>query len=165
MTKPGQSQHGRVNRPSATARSDLPAIRSAVQPAVRRPRPARAVHRLGGPDRAHDRPRHHVRAGRQHLVQRERLPGVDVPTLRELGYDVVFANWRGVSVHKSLDDKSATALADLFAKLVKSAHWKKILDSRGWLDLYLAEAPYQAFIADETRQAKEILTELGLATQ
>ena len=33
------------------------------------------------------------------------------------------------------------------------------------LDLYLPEAPYQAFIADETRQAKEILTELGLATQ
>ena len=49
----------------------------------------------------------------------ERLPGVDTPTLRELGYDVVFANWRGVSVHKSLDDKSATALSDLFAKLVK----------------------------------------------
>jgi putative tricarboxylic transport membrane protein len=95
----------------------------------------------------------------------ERLPGVDVPTLRELGYDVVFANWRGVSVHKSLDDKSATALADLFAKLVKSAQWKKILSDRGWLDLYLPEQPYQAFIADETRQAKEILTELGIATQ
>ena len=77
----------------------------------------------------------------------------------------MFANWRGVSVHKSLDDKSANALADLFAKLVKSAQWKKILNDRGWLDLYLPEAPYQASIADETRQAKEILTELGLGTQ
>jgi putative tricarboxylic transport membrane protein len=37
----------------------------------------------------------------------ERLSGVDVPRLRELGYAVVFADWRGISVHKSLGDESA----------------------------------------------------------
>ncbi len=93
----------------------------------------------------------------------ERLPGLAVPTLRELGYDVVFANWRGVSVHKSLDEASAKALTELFARLVKTARWRKIMEDRGWLDLYLPEREYQAFIADETRLAKEILTELGLA--
>jgi putative tricarboxylic transport membrane protein len=45
-------------------------------------------------------------------------------------------------------------VADLFAKLVKSAHWKRILNDRGWLDLHLPEQPYQAFIADETHQAR-----------
>ena len=73
----------------------------------------------------------------------ERLPGVDAPTLRELGYDVVFANWRGVSVHKSLDNASANALANVFAKLVQAPHWKNILNDRGWLDLYLPEGPYR----------------------
>jgi len=106
-----------------------------------------------------------VEAGKLRIIavaSPERLPGVDAPTLKELGYDIVFANWRGVSVHKSLDDASANALADLFKKLVGTPRWKKILADRGWLDLYLAEKDYQAFIAEETRIAKEIIADLGI---
>lgn len=93
----------------------------------------------------------------------ERLPGLEAPTLKELGYDLVFANWRGVSVHKELGDAEAAAVADAMAALVGSARWQEILKERGWLDLYLPEAEYQAFIADETQAAREILTELGIA--
>ena len=95
----------------------------------------------------------------------ERLPGLEVPTLRELGYDIVFANWRGISVHRSLDEASARNIADVFAELVQTPHWREVVKQQGWLDLYLPETEYQAFIANETKQAKEILTELGLATQ
>ena len=95
----------------------------------------------------------------------ERLPGLDAPTLRELGYDVVFANWRGVSVHKSLGDAEVAVLAKLFADLVKTPKWHEVLKDRGWLDLYLPEAEYQAFIAKETAGAREILADLGIATQ
>ena len=69
----------------------------------------------------------------------ERLPGLEAPTLKELGYDVVFANWRGVSVHKSLDDAQAGAIATLIEAMVKSPKWHEILEDRGWLDLYLPE--------------------------
>jgi putative tricarboxylic transport membrane protein len=95
----------------------------------------------------------------------ERLPGLEAPTLKELGYDVVFANWRGVSVHKSLDDAQAGALAKFFEALVKTPTWQQILKDRGWLDLYLPETEYQAFIAGETAGAKEILADLGIAAQ
>ena len=107
-----------------------------------------------------------VEAGKLRIVAvaaPERLPGVDAPTLRELGHDIVFANWRGVSVHRSLDDASADALADLFRTMTGTPRWKKILQDRGWLDLFLAEKEYQAFIAEETRIAREILAELGIA--
>lgn len=93
----------------------------------------------------------------------ERLPGVDAPTLKELGYDLVFANWRGVSVHKDLPEDQAKLIADTLQTLVKSPRWHEILKERGWLDLYLPEAEYQAFIAEETATAKGILTELGIA--
>jgi putative tricarboxylic transport membrane protein len=93
----------------------------------------------------------------------ERLPGVDAPTLRELGHDIVFANWRGVSVHKNLDEGSAAALVDLFKRMTQTPRWKKIMADRGWLDLYLPEKEYQAFIAEETRIARDILAELGIA--
>lgn len=92
----------------------------------------------------------------------ERLPKLEVPTLRELGYDIVFANWRGVSVHPSLDAASVKTLTDFFATLVKSPRWRQLLAERGWLDLYQPEAEYQAFIRSETQLATELLVELGL---
>ena len=51
----------------------------------------------------------------------ERLEGIDAPTLKEEGIDLVFANWRGVSAHKSLTEEQLVALDEVFAKLVKSA--------------------------------------------
>lgn len=95
----------------------------------------------------------------------ERLPGLDVPTLRERGLDIVFANWRGAAVHPSLTDARAKVLAEFFAGLVRSARWQQIVRERGWLDLYLPEAEYQALIRRETEQATEILTELGMVNQ
>lgn len=94
----------------------------------------------------------------------ERLPGVEAPTLKELGFDLVFANWRGVSVHKDLDDAGAKEIADMVATMVKSQAWQKTLTERGWLDLYMPEEEYQAYIAEEEIHAREILKELGLAT-
>lgn len=95
----------------------------------------------------------------------ERLPGLEAPTLRELGYDVVFANWRGVSVHKELAEEDAARVAGMLETLSKSAAWQTILKNRGWIDLYLPEAEYQAFIAEETAGAREILSDLGLLGQ
>ena len=56
--------------------------------------------------------------GRAH---RNGVQGVDAPTLKEEGIDLVFANWRGVSAHKSLNEEQLEALDEVFAKLVKSA--------------------------------------------
>lgn len=92
----------------------------------------------------------------------ERLPGLDAPTLKELGYDLVFANWRGVSVHKDLPEAESQTIAATMETLVKSPRWQEIMTERGWLDLYLPEAEYQAFIAAETEAAREILADLGL---
>jgi putative tricarboxylic transport membrane protein len=106
-----------------------------------------------------------VEAGKMRLLAvaaPERLPGLEAPTLREMGYDIVFANWRGVSVHPSITDEQARELSGFFAKLVKSPRWQQIMKERGWLDLYMPEAEYQAFIKEETRQAREILSELGM---
>jgi putative tricarboxylic transport membrane protein len=95
----------------------------------------------------------------------DRLPGLEVPTLRELGLDLVFANWRGVSIHPGLAEPQAKVLADFFANLVRSPRWQQIVRERGWLDLYLPEAEYQAFIRHETEQATEILAELGMVNR
>jgi putative tricarboxylic transport membrane protein len=92
----------------------------------------------------------------------ERQPGVDAPTLRELGIDLVFANWRGVSAHKSLNEDQLKALDDVFAKLVKSDRWKQILADRGWLSMYLSRAEYTKYIKDNQASATAALQALGM---
>lgn len=107
-----------------------------------------------------------IEAGKMRLLAvaaPERLPGIEAPTLRELGYDIVFANWRGVSAHPSITEEQAKGLSEFFARLVKSPRWQQIMKDRGWLDLYMPEAEYQAFIKEEARLAREILSELGMA--
>ena len=93
----------------------------------------------------------------------ERIEGIDAPTLKEKGIDIVFSNWRGVSVHPSLTKEEVAAVGDLFAKLVKSPRWQQIIKDRGWRDLYLPADQYATFIKEEAAGATEILKELGLA--
>ena len=50
----------------------------------------------------------------------ERLKGIDAPTLKEKGIDVVVTNWRGVSAHPSLTKADLDKLSELFDKMVKS---------------------------------------------
>lgn len=91
-----------------------------------------------------------------------RLPGINAPTLKEEGIDLTFANWRGVSAHKSLNEQQLKALDEVFAKLVKSARWKEIMKQRGWLDMYLTRPEYAAYIKANQESATAALKALGM---
>ena len=67
----------------------------------------------------------------------QRLPGVDVPTFKEQGIDLVLTNWRSVFGAPGITDAQKKALGELVEKLVKSAAWKDILKQKGWDDAYL----------------------------
>ena len=92
----------------------------------------------------------------------ERVEGIDAPTLKEEGIDLVFANWRGISAHKSLTEEQLVALDEVFAKLVKSAKWQEILKEKGWLDMYLPRAEYAKYIDENQASATAALKALGM---
>jgi putative tricarboxylic transport membrane protein len=92
----------------------------------------------------------------------QRQKGVDAPTLKEEGIDHVFANWRGLSAHKSLNEEQLKALDEVFAKLVKSETWKKIVADRGWLEMYLPRAEYAAYIKNNQESATAALKSIGM---
>ncbi len=91
-----------------------------------------------------------------------RLPGIDAPTFTEEGVPLVFANWRGISAHKSLTEEQLKALDEVFAKLVKSARWQEILKQRGWLDMYKNRAEYTAYVKENQESATAALKALGM---
>jgi putative tricarboxylic transport membrane protein len=92
----------------------------------------------------------------------ERLPGINAPTLKEGGIDIEFANWRGVSGHKSLTDEQTKELTQVFKAMVEGPRWQAILKERGWLNLFKPGAEYEAFLKNEQSRASAMLGELGL---
>lgn len=91
-----------------------------------------------------------------------RLPGINAPTFTEEGVPLVFANWRGISAHKSLTEEQLKALDEVFAKLVKSERWKEVLKQRGWLDMYKNRPEYAAYIKENQESATAALKALGM---
>jgi putative tricarboxylic transport membrane protein len=95
----------------------------------------------------------------------ERLKGIDAPSLKEKGIDVVLTNWRGVSAHPSLSEAELDKMSDVFDKMVKSPTWKQILAEKGWNDLYLKRKEYAAFMREEEARVGAILKDLGMSAQ
>src|SRR5215207_2060121 len=77
----------------------------------------------------------------------QRLPGIDVPTFKEQGIDLVLTNWRSVFGAPGINDEQKKALADLVEKLVKSNAWKDILKQKGWDDAYMPADQFAKFLA------------------
>ena len=92
----------------------------------------------------------------------ERLPGIDVPTLKEQGVDVSLVNWRGLMAPPGLRDHDRQALSDAVAKVVQSPAWKNMLATRGWIDLYQPADQFAAFLKEDQARTTAVLKELGL---
>jgi putative tricarboxylic transport membrane protein len=92
----------------------------------------------------------------------ERVPGIDVPTLKEQGVNVELGNWRGVAAPPKLSNEQRQAYLTLIDKVVKSPTWKAQLDSNGWSSAYLAGDAFKTFIAEQTKSTTALLTSVGL---
>lgn len=109
----------------------------------------------------------HVESGRMRAIAlsgTERLPGVEVPTMREAGVDVVLYNWRGVWAPPGVPDDHRSQLAGLIDDMVKSESWKREADGRGWQMLYLPQVDFVPFLRTETASVANVLKQLGLAS-
>ncbi|MBR0652490.1 tripartite tricarboxylate transporter substrate binding protein [Roseomonas terrae] len=79
------------------------------------------------------------------VASAERIPShPDAPTLRELGYDVVIENMKGLSTPAGLPDEIAASLHDRFRQGMQGGAWKTFLDRTGAMDGYLDGPGFQA---------------------
>ena len=92
----------------------------------------------------------------------QRMPGIDVPTFKEQGIDLVITNWRSVMAPPGITDAQKKALGDVIEKMVKSAAWKDILKQKGWDDAYLAGDAFVKFLKDEQVRVNNVLKSVGL---
>lgn len=91
-----------------------------------------------------------------------RLPGIDAPSLKEAGLNVVVGNWRGIVGAPGMSDAGKAMWLERFAKMHESQAWKDILAKQGWEDAYLAGDDFVAFLGEEKTRIAEILKVAGL---
>jgi putative tricarboxylic transport membrane protein len=106
-----------------------------------------------------------VKAGKLRAIgvtSGERLPGLDVPTLREQGIDLVISNWRSVMAPPGISSDQRKVLIDLIEAMAKSPAWVEILKQKGWDDALLTGDAFASFLKEETARVTNVLKSVGL---
>jgi putative tricarboxylic transport membrane protein len=91
-----------------------------------------------------------------------RRPGIDVPTFKEQGVDMVLTNWRSVVAAPGISAEQKKVLADAVEKMVKSPAWQDILKQKGWDDAYIAGDAFADFLKKENVRVTGVLKSIGL---
>jgi putative tricarboxylic transport membrane protein len=94
----------------------------------------------------------HIAAGKMRAIgvtSEKRLPGINVPTLKEMGYDVVLGNWRGVYAGGEITKEQRAALTDLVVKATKTKSWQESLAKNNWTPALLSGKAFDDFVDNE----------------
>ena len=92
----------------------------------------------------------------------ERIPGVDAPTLKESGLDVVLQNWRMVAAAPGITAEQKAAISADIEKMVNSDAWKAALETKGWANTYLAGDAFAAQLDSDIASTSAVLKDIGL---
>lgn len=92
----------------------------------------------------------------------EPIEGVDAPTLKDSGIDVVLQNWRMIVAAPGItDEEQAKITADITAMATSKA-WQDALAKLGWADTFLTGEALNAELAKDIKATGAILRDIGL---
>lgn len=93
----------------------------------------------------------------------KKVTGVDAPTLKESGIDLVFINWRGVLAPPGISAQRRQEFIDLLTEMHASQQWKDELTEYDWTDAFMTGDEFGTFLKDQDARVATTLKELGLA--
>lgn len=87
-----------------------------------------------------------------------RIPGVEVPTTKELGLDVTLANWRGIYGPPDMPVEAVEFWQKALGTMVETPTWKQIAERSKFTTTFMIGDEFDAFLADTQKDV-----ETGLA--
>lgn len=91
-----------------------------------------------------------------------RLKGIDVPTLKEQGIDVVIGNWRGVYAAPGISAAERQALVDLVVKATKTKAWQEALAKNNWTPALLSGKAFEDFVDNDFASLRATMVKAGM---
>jgi putative tricarboxylic transport membrane protein len=91
-----------------------------------------------------------------------KLAGVNAPTLKESGVNVVIGNWRGLVGPPGMSAAGRANMVGMLDKMSKSKAWQETLKKQGWDNAYLSGDAFGGFLKEENVRIAAVLKEVGL---
>ena len=107
----------------------------------------------------------HIEAGKMRpigVTSQKRLPGINVPTMKEQGYDVVLGNWRGVYGAPGITAAQRKELTDAVVAATKSKTWQEALEKNKWTPAVIAGKEFDEFVEYEFASLRAIMHLSGM---
>ncbi len=91
-----------------------------------------------------------------------RIPGLkDVPTMKEMGYNVVSRSVRGVVAPAGISKQEEQVLVEMMRKVTQSKQWAEYAAKNMMTVNFLGGADYAKYLAEERERLSETLKALG----
>ncbi|NRF68555.1 tripartite tricarboxylate transporter substrate binding protein [Aquincola sp. S2] len=92
----------------------------------------------------------------------KRLKGIEVPTLKEQGINVVIGNWRGVYGAPGINADQRKALTEMVIKATKSKAWSDAMEKNNWTAALMAGPEFEKFVDDEFASLRAVMVKSGM---
>jgi putative tricarboxylic transport membrane protein len=91
-----------------------------------------------------------------------KVDGIDAPTIKESGFDVTLANWRGIVGPPEMDPAARDAAVAFITKVHDGAAWKATLTEKKWTDFFQPGDEFKTFLEAEVIRVEGVLKDIGL---
>ena len=96
------------------------------------------------------------------VTSAQRLKGLNIPTLREQGIDVVIGNWRGVYGAPGISAAQRQALTEMVIKATKSKAWLEALGKNMWTPALMTGTQFDDFVDNEFALLRATMVKAGM---
>lgn len=106
-----------------------------------------------------------IQSGRMRAIavtSPQRLKGLEVPTLKELGLPVEIGNWRGLYGPPGITPEQRQGLIDQIVTATRHRSWQEMLDKHRWTPALLTGDAFSQFVDEQFSSLRLTLIKSGL---
>jgi putative tricarboxylic transport membrane protein len=107
----------------------------------------------------------HITAGKMKpigVTSDKRVKGIDVPTLKEQGFDVVLGNWRGIYGAPGISAAQREALTKAVVGATKTKAWTEALEKNNWTPAVMTGKAFDDFVDAEFASLRGVMHLSGM---
>jgi putative tricarboxylic transport membrane protein len=91
-----------------------------------------------------------------------RLKGLNIPTMKEQGYNVEIGNWRGVYGAPGITPEQRKALTDVVIKATKTKAWAEAIEKNNWTPALMTGKEFEEFVDREFASLRATMVKAGM---